>query len=53
MVNEDKVAISDPAETSQRKRKGGRKGKKEWRKNVDITDVVENLAELVNEEIAG
>ncbi|RKP10215.1 ribosome biogenesis protein Nop53/GLTSCR2 [Thamnocephalis sphaerospora] len=49
----DKVVASDPAVPSQQKRKGGRKGKKEWRKNVDIADVEENLAELVEEEIAG
>ncbi|KAF9194763.1 hypothetical protein BGZ50_005803 [Haplosporangium sp. Z 11] len=31
-------------------RKGSRKGKKAWRKNVDITDVEQNLAELRAEE---
>ncbi|KAJ3257444.1 Glioma tumor suppressor candidate region protein 2 [Boothiomyces macroporosus] len=34
-------------------KKPQRKGKKEWRKNVDITDVEEQLHELRNEEMLG
>jgi nucleolar protein 53 len=32
---------------------GSRKGKKAWRKNVDITEVEERLEELRREELTG
>jgi nucleolar protein 53 len=35
------------------KKKPSKKGKKEWRKNVDINQVEDNIAELRNEEILG
>ncbi|KAI9593929.1 ribosome biogenesis protein Nop53/GLTSCR2 [Syncephalis fuscata] len=40
-------------EETKKKKQGSRKGKKNWRKNIDIADVEEGLAELVTEEIEG
>lgn len=47
------TAVEKPAPTGNglnRKNSSSRKGKKAWRKNVDITDVEQNLDELRAEE---
>ncbi|KAI8058077.1 ribosome biogenesis protein Nop53/GLTSCR2 [Syncephalis plumigaleata] len=47
------VSLAVANEETKRKKQSSRKGKKNWRKNIDIGDVEEGLAELVTEEIEG
>ena len=43
----------DSSSAPQQYKQPSRKGKKAWRKNVDIADVQKGLAELKEEEITG
>lgn len=51
------MAIIKPATVSpgapQQHRQPSRKGKKAWRKNVDVTEIQEGLAEVRDEMTAG
>lgn len=45
--------MSSKAEAPQQFKQPSRKGKKAWRKNVDVTEVQEGLRQLKEEEIKG
>lgn len=56
-----KVAAQDPLNSASvggtiaisKSIKGQRKGKKEWRKHIDISPIEDQLAEFAKEEMAG
>jgi len=45
--------MSSKLDAPQQLKQPSRKGKKAWRKNVDVTDVQEGLRNLKDEEIKG